>query len=318
MAAPTTMTPSTRPFLALLAAVLTVLLASSAAAAATTPSPTSTTPSAPAPTPALSSNATCSLATDTVLASVFADPGSRTYWPYIRTAAAQYSLCTPSRLAVYLATMSHETAGLTVLYQPKTGGRGAIMMIPPNWHFAFTSLRDPSILARLGNDPNRTDSVAQDLMMDPNVTFRVAAWWFRGGAATAGMKSASNATACTDLGVVADAMGRKDVDRKVLATINECVAGNGDRDPGFDQRVALTGKVLRAIGEGVGNATMTVVTSTATSLSTTTAVATSSTATAKSAASGLGEQSGAAGANGGAWARAMVGAVVMVMGGAWL
>ncbi|KNE72177.1 hypothetical protein AMAG_16664 [Allomyces macrogynus ATCC 38327] len=311
-------TPSARPFLALLAAVLAVLLTSTVATAATTPSPTST----PAPIPAPnSSNATCSLATDAVLASVLADPASRSYWPSIRTAAAQYSLCTPARLAVYLATMSHETAGLTVLYQPKTGGRGAIMMIPANWHFAFTSLHDPAVLARLNNDANRTDSVAADLMMDPGVMFRVAAWWFRGGAATAGMKSASNATACNDLGAVADGMGGKEVDRKLLATINECVAGNGDQDPGFEQRVALTGKVLRAVQE-VGNAT---VAATATrTVASTSAVggARATPAPAKAAASGIGEQSSAARADGRGWASVAAGAVVVVvvavMGVSWM
>ncbi|KNE71386.1 hypothetical protein AMAG_15623 [Allomyces macrogynus ATCC 38327] len=205
--------------------------------------------------------------------------------------------------------MSHETAGLTVMYQPKTGGRGAIMMIPANWHFAFTSLRDPSILARLGGDPNRTDQVAQDLMMDPNVTFRVAAWWFRGGAAIAGMKAPSNATACNDLAAVADGMGMN-ADRKVLATINECVAGNGDKDPGFDQRVALTGKVLRAVQAEVRNATATVVSSTATVSSTTNVAAT---ATAKAAASGLGEQSSAIRADAGSWTSAVVGAVALAV-----
>ncbi|KAJ3353345.1 hypothetical protein GGF32_003104 [Allomyces javanicus] len=308
MSAWTTTTPSNRPFLALLATLLAILLTSSAVSAASIPTST------PAPAPS-SSNATCSLATDAVLGTVLADPASRAYWPSIRSAAGQYSLCTPARLAVYLATMSHETAGLTVMYQPKTGGRGAIMMIPANWHFAFTSLHDPSLLARLNNDANRVDQVAQDLMMDASVTFRVAAWWFRGGAATAGMKSASNATACTDLGAVADAMGGREVDRKVLATINECVAGNGDRDPGFDQRVALAGKVLRAV-EGMGNATATTTSTVATS----TSMAATATATpVKVAASGIGEQSSAVRADGRWWASVAAGAVVVaVLSVSWM
>ncbi|KNE72179.1 hypothetical protein AMAG_16666 [Allomyces macrogynus ATCC 38327] len=193
----------------------------------------------------------CTIATDAALSSVL-DASSRDTWPHLRKAAVQYGLCTPARLAVYLATMSHETAGLTVLYQPKTGGRGAIMMVPANWHYAFVGLGDSSLASRLDGDLERTDQVAADAMMDPTVTFRVAAWWFRGGAATVGMKAKSDSDACNDLAVVADALpadfdANEGKAHSVLATINECVAGNGDADPGFAQRVALTNKAMRAI-----------------------------------------------------------------------
>ncbi|KAJ3353347.1 hypothetical protein GGF32_003106 [Allomyces javanicus] len=193
----------------------------------------------------------CTAASDSALSSVL-DASSRDTWPHLRKAAVQYGLCTPARLAVYLATISHETAGLTVLYQPKTGGRGAIMMVPANWHYAFVGLGDSTLAARLDGDLERTDQVAADAMIDPTVMFRVAAWWFRGGAATVGMKAKSDADACNDLAVIADALPT-DLDsnqgkaHSVLATINECVAGTGDADPGFAQRVELTNKAMRAI-----------------------------------------------------------------------
>ncbi|KNE71388.1 hypothetical protein AMAG_15627 [Allomyces macrogynus ATCC 38327] len=133
--------------------------------------------------------------------------------------------------------MSHETAGLTV---------------PANWHYAFVGLGDSNLAAKLDGDLERTDQVAADVMSDPAVMFRVAAWWFRGGAATVGMKAKSDADACSDLAAVADALpadfdANEGKAHSVLATINECVAGTGDADPGFAQRVALTKKAMRAI-----------------------------------------------------------------------
>ncbi|KNE55210.1 hypothetical protein AMAG_01124 [Allomyces macrogynus ATCC 38327] len=151
------------------------------------------------------------------------------YFPYLSAAAAEFGLCTDARMAVFLGTISHETARLTIFQQPADGGAGAIHMIPSNWPQAFSDLG----LAKGSHEQMLA------IMLDPKTMFRVAGWWFTKGAGTI------MGTRCNNFGALADGLAAGDFTSgnnfNILNTMNTCVFGGG-YDAGLPQRLSLIAK----------------------------------------------------------------------------
>ncbi|KAJ3375971.1 hypothetical protein GGF31_000037 [Allomyces arbusculus] len=149
--------------------------------------------------------------------SVFAATNSAWY-PLVSAGASEFSMCSDLRLAVFIGNIAHETARLTVFLNSEDGGAGALHMIPSNWKYAFQGLGLTYDSTNYGNnDANR------NVMLDPNVMFRVAGWWFYSGA------SIVMGNTCIGMYTFADALdGSKPLNvdtsnRAVLDKVNRCI-----------------------------------------------------------------------------------------------
>ncbi|KAJ3373875.1 hypothetical protein GGF31_008760 [Allomyces arbusculus] len=185
---------------------------------------------------------TCAVATS-AYTSIYALINAAHY-QLIGAAAAEFGMCTNARFSVFAGTISHETARLTTFQQPADGGAGAIHAIPANWPYIFSGL---GLVYTQSEDANRR------VMLDPNVMYRAAAWWFDQGAATifgsrcAGMKTwADQFDTSQPLNV-----GNN---RVINSNINSCIFGGGT-DPGADQRFQLINTVFQAL-RASGGATL--------------------------------------------------------------
>jgi hypothetical protein len=121
----------------------------------------------------------------------------------LNRALAEYGLNCPQRIAVFLAQVRHETAGLTIFHQPIDNGGGTLHMTPSNWLPACKAISKVaqafdswgsangiscgscSCISGLAADPlgSRTGSAAKAVFADPDVAFLTGAWWFKSGAA---------------------------------------------------------------------------------------------------------------------------------------
>ncbi|KNE54315.1 hypothetical protein AMAG_00296 [Allomyces macrogynus ATCC 38327] len=185
---------------------------------------------------------TCAVATS-VYTSIYASTNAAQY-PLIGAAAAEFGMCTNAWFAVFAATISHETARLTIFQQPADGGAGAIHAIPANWPYIFSGL---GLVYTQSEEANRR------VMLDPNVMYRAAAWWFDQGAAIifgsrcAGMKTwADQFDTSQPLNV-----GNN---RNINNNINSCIFGGGT-DPGANQRFELVNTAFQAL-RASGGATL--------------------------------------------------------------
>ncbi|KAI9179950.1 hypothetical protein H9P43_005297 [Blastocladiella emersonii ATCC 22665] len=247
---------ATAAAIAALAALLVTLALADGTVAASSPTPTT---SIAAPTPQ------CTLDTAAYLSVL--KPVHRDHFPYISQAAALYDMCSPKRLGLFLGNVAHESAELTIFEQPLTGGRGAIQMIPKNWALAFKDLNDPAVTARLQGNLGRTDAPAQEVMLDAKVMYRIAAWWFKGGAAQLMAPSCATLYSYADrLDVGPGSAQRGDAptpeNAAVLGQATACISGNA-ADPANVQRNAYVLRAIRALQEG-GNVTATATAITAT------------------------------------------------------
>ncbi|KNE59396.1 hypothetical protein AMAG_03679 [Allomyces macrogynus ATCC 38327] len=206
--------------------------------------------------------------------SVFATTNSAWY-PLVSAGASEHSMCTDLRLAVFIGNIAHETARLTVFLNSEDGGAGALHMIPSNWKYAFQGLGLTYDSTNYGNnDANRK------VMLDPNVMFRVAGWWFYSGA------SIVMGNTCSGMYTFADALdGSKPLNvdtnnRAVLDKVNRCIYGN-IADPGAEQRFRYINDAYQALKNQTSTTTTTTrMTSSSTSTTQTTVSTTSSSSTA--------------------------------------
>ncbi|KNE64086.1 hypothetical protein AMAG_09148 [Allomyces macrogynus ATCC 38327] len=206
--------------------------------------------------------------------SVFATTNSAWY-PLVSAGASEYSMCTDLRLAVFIGNIAHETARLTVFLNSEDGGAGALHMIPSNWKYAFQGLGLTYDSTNYGNnDANRK------VMLNPNVMFRVAGWWFYSGA------SVVMGNTCSGMYTFADALdGSKPLNvdtnnRAVLDKVNRCIYGN-IADPGAEQRFRYINDAYQALKNQTSTTTTTTrTTSSSTSTTSTTVSTTSSSSTA--------------------------------------
>ncbi|KAI9142793.1 hypothetical protein BKA69DRAFT_1123842 [Paraphysoderma sedebokerense] len=108
------------------------------------------------------------------------------YYSHLLRALTKAKWCTAEKMAAFLGTVKHETASMSIFFQPIDNGAGILHMIPPNWRFAFNGISD--LRRALGSsNQNLINSPTFDqprfrIMTDPRYMFTVGTWWFKRGA----------------------------------------------------------------------------------------------------------------------------------------
>jgi len=172
----------------------------------------------------------------------------------LNTALTRYSMNCPDRIAVFLAQVRHETAGLTVFHQPIDNGGGSLHMTPSNWGYACNAIPevaaafqkvDPSCgscscLDRLAANPlsAETTNFATNVFSDPLVAFLSGCWWFASGASN---PSIFGWKGCGDLRIDADAglgaAGSSDCHHTGYYQVTCCIFWTISGSAGLDQRI---------------------------------------------------------------------------------
>jgi hypothetical protein len=116
----------------------------------------------------------------------------------VNLACSRYDLNTPARLIGFLSQVRHETASMTVFYQPVDNGGGFMHMVPSNWKAACLAV--PEIAAAFGAkysgcgtcscidgfaaSPNSqaTADASKAIFSQPKVAALSGGWWFDQGA----------------------------------------------------------------------------------------------------------------------------------------
>jgi hypothetical protein len=172
------------------------------------------------------------------------------YIPHIQTCLDAYQMNTPLRIAAFLAQVRHETAGLTVFYQPADNGAGAIHMIPGNFRMACKSL--PTLKQAFANAflncplPNPCDCgddvTAGRIVARNETTFLTGGWWMVEGA-----REIMGWTYCGDLRLNADqGLGEPGIPGTGYYEMSRCIFGNGV-DPGMQQRLSYYKLAMQAL-----------------------------------------------------------------------
>ncbi|KAJ3349942.1 hypothetical protein GGF32_005180, partial [Allomyces javanicus] len=180
-----------------------------------------------------------------VFASVF-EMANVDHLPKIRQALGEFGLCTAQQTAMFLGNIAHETARLTVFEQIADGGAGALHMIPSNWQYAFAGVLTPAISTALGGNLKRTDAIAKQLMLQEDIMYRVAGWWFTTGAGTVlgnRCNHVDKLAAAYSIAHINDAAYQPNID--VSVAIGTCVFGDV-KDPGEAQRAEYVRLALAA------------------------------------------------------------------------
>jgi hypothetical protein len=120
----------------------------------------------------------------------------------VNQALAKYDLNTDRRIIGFLAQVRHETASMTIFYQPADFGGGFVHMTVPNWkgcclgvpevaqafHQKYSSIYgsclDCSCIDKIIN-AGRQAEASQAIFSQPIVAAYSAGWWFQKGAIAA-------------------------------------------------------------------------------------------------------------------------------------
>jgi len=189
----------------------------------------------------------------------------------INTALKRYDMTCPQRIASFLSQVRHETAGLTVFFQPIDSGAGTLHMIPGNWGFACAAIPElKSAFANAGCGSNcdcipglaadplgaTTQNYARSIFSDPLVAFLTGCWWFKEGAATPaifGFKGCGDLRYNCDEGL--GAAGPSDCHHTGIYQVTCCVFWTIGGSSGLTQRIAYYNTALNvATSWGSSNA----------------------------------------------------------------
>ena len=115
------------------------------------------------------------------------------YHASMLTALEEAGMLTPLRVANFLAQVRHETAGLSILYQPLDNGAGALHMLPFNFRYAcedvpglrqaFADAFPACAASRSTPCGCGSDVEAGRIVQRQEFAFRTATWWYTMGAA---------------------------------------------------------------------------------------------------------------------------------------
>jgi len=185
----------------------------------------------------------------------------------VNQALAEYDLNTDKRIIGFLAQVRHETASMTIFYQPADFGGGFVHMTPSNWFACckgvtkiaqafnqkyssiYGSCLDCSCIDKIIRDGRQAEA-SQAIFSQPIVAAYSAGWWFQKGAI-----AAFSWKGCTqDLKYYADQgkggvgssdcyhTGNAQLTCCIFWTVNEA-SGSGltQRNQYYDQAVAYAG-----------------------------------------------------------------------------
>jgi len=185
----------------------------------------------------------------------------------LNSALSRYAMDCPNRITAFLAQVRHETASLTIFFQPRDNGAGSLHMIPQNWAhvcrgvpeirtmFAqrFANCGNCECTAQMVSNPMgaMATRAAKEIFAEPFAALLSGAWWFAEGAKTPeifGWKG------CGDLRLDADrglgAPGGSDCRHSGYHQITCCVFWTLGGEAGLGQRIAYYDLARSVIGTG--------------------------------------------------------------------
>lgn len=181
---------------------------------------------------------------------------SISYLSPLNDALEAYSLnCVGPRLSSFLATIRHETAGLTLMTQKSDGGSGSIHLIPAHFQDAIQAIpalssaytqqfgaQVPLSALNAYTISNPLDSLVQNvglLINQPQFTFMVGGWWFIVGSRIE--LGCEDLRVDSDLGLGIPASFQAPNSTAQTSTgfyrVSECIFGRSSVDAGLSQRI---------------------------------------------------------------------------------
>jgi len=173
----------------------------------------------------------------------------------LNVALQRYSMNCLQRIAVFLAQVRHETAGLTVFHQPADNGAGSLHMTPSNWLYLCQGVPEikQAFSSKFPNCGNcectttmasnqfsaDTTKAAVEIFADPNIAFLSGTWWFATGAglqATLGWKGCGDLRLDSDVGL--GGPGPSDCHHTGYYQVTCCVFWTIGSSSGMTQRIA--------------------------------------------------------------------------------
>lgn len=185
----------------------------------------------------------------------------------LNSALSRYAMDCPNRITAFLAQVRHETASLTIFFQPRDNGAGSLHMIPQNWGhvcrrvpeirnmFAqrFSNCGNCECTAQMVSDPMgaMATRAAKEIFADPVAALFSGAWWFAEGAK---IPEIFGWKGCGDLRLDADrglgAPGGSDCRHSGYHQITCCVFWTIGGEAGLGQRIVYYNLARSVIGTG--------------------------------------------------------------------
>jgi len=172
----------------------------------------------------------------------------------LNAALKRYSMDCLQRIAVFLAQVRHETAGLTIFHQPADNGAGSLHMTPSNWLALCQGVPDikQAFASKFPNCGNcectstmaanqfsaDTTRAATEIFAAPNIAFLSGTWWFAQGSSlqsTLGWKGCGDLRRDSDVGL--GAPGGSDCRHTGYYQVTCCVFWTIGSSAGMSQRI---------------------------------------------------------------------------------